>query len=137
MRARWPVAAAAGPTDVDGDEEGEAEIGRSEERFHETTAKDRPPAAAATRAPPRKKRDMTGGASGGEAVGVGDLCVLGSTSACADLGLLATERFFFDTVPLVCSQHVHIHPYEYTYANFTLMSTFEELSTGIPGDSFT
>jgi hypothetical protein len=34
------------------------------------------------------------------------------------------------------SQHVtHTHPYEYTYANPTPMSTFEGLSTGRSGDS--
>jgi hypothetical protein len=56
---------------------------------------------------------MTGGASGGEAVGVGDLCVLGSTSACADLGLLATERFFL----------TQCHSYAHNTCTFTHMNT--------------
>ena len=53
---------------VDGEEEGEAESGRGEERLCKN-AEDRPAtAAAAVRAAPRKKRDMAG-ARGGEEVG--------------------------------------------------------------------
>jgi hypothetical protein len=64
-RARWPVTA-AGPTGADGEEEGEAESGIGDDRFHEN-AEDRPPAAAVVRAALRKKRDMAG-ARGGEEV---------------------------------------------------------------------
>ena len=64
----------AGPTGVNGEDDGEVESARGEEGLHETAERS-PPAAAAARAARRRKRNMVGATEGEEVYDVA-LCVL-------------------------------------------------------------
>jgi hypothetical protein len=61
--------------------------------------------------------------------------VSGRPSSSASTSNLSYSFFENDTVQHRRSQHARTHPYEYTYANPTPMSTSEGLSTGSSGDS--